>query len=153
VADLEKLLRTAIFKPAAQLVGELLQEAADKVNAVYRPKPGEFHKGRHPLEIQGIFGTSTLLRDYYYHPGKRQGHHPADAALGLEGCYTPALSRLICLEGSDETSYQKAALHLEEVGGISIGERQIQRKEALGTSRQEAVSRHNSDTSSTTSSG
>jgi hypothetical protein len=128
VADLEKLLRTAIFKPAAQLVGELLQEAADKVNAVYRPKPGEFRKGRHPLEIQGIFGTSTLLRDYYYHPGKRQGHHPADAALGLEGCHTPALSRLICLEGSDETSYQKAALHLEEVGGISIGERQIQRE-------------------------
>jgi hypothetical protein len=32
------------------------------------------------------------------------------------------------LEGSDETSYQKAALHLEEVGGISVGERQIQRE-------------------------
>jgi hypothetical protein len=33
VADLEKLLRTAIFKPAAQLVGQLLQEASDKIDA------------------------------------------------------------------------------------------------------------------------
>jgi hypothetical protein len=128
VADLEKLLRTAIFKPAAQLVGELLQEAADKVDAASQPKPGEIRKGRHPLVIQGIFGTSTLWRSYFYHPGKKQGRHPADAVLGLEGSHTPALSRLICLEGSDETSYQKATLHLEEVGGISVGERQIQRE-------------------------
>ena len=128
MADLEKLLRTAIFKPAAQLVGELLQEAADKIDAAYQPRPGELRKGRHRLEIQGIFGSSILLRDYYYHPGKCQGRHPADAVLGLEGCHTPALARLVCLEGSDETSYQKAALHLAEVGGISIGERQIQRE-------------------------
>jgi len=128
VADLEKLLRTAIFKPAAQLVGQLLQEAADKIDAACQPKPGEVRKCRHRLEIQGIFGISVLWRDYYYHPGKQQGRHPADSALGLEGSHTPALSRLICLEGSDETSYQKAALHLEEVGGISVGERQIQRE-------------------------
>lgn len=128
MADLEKLLRTAIFKPAALLVGQLLQEAADKIDAAYQPKPGEIRKGRHPLGIQGVFGISTLWRDYYYHPGKNQGRHPADAALGLEGSHTPALSRLICLEGSDETSYQKAALHLKEVGGILVGERQIQRE-------------------------
>ena len=40
----------------------------------------------------------------------------------------PALSRLICLEGSDESSYQKAVVHLEAVGGIVVGERQIQRE-------------------------
>ena len=128
MADLEKLLRAAIFKPAAQLVGQLLQEAADRIDAAYRPAPGEVRKGRTPLEIQGIFGFATLLRDYYYHPGKQQGHHPADAALGLEGSHTPALARLICLEGSDESSYQKAGVHLEEVGGIVVGERQIQRE-------------------------
>jgi hypothetical protein len=128
VADLEKLLRTAIFKPAAHLVGQLLQEAADRIDASYQPKPGEVRKGRHALHVQGVFGHSPLQRDYYYHPGKKHGHHPADAALGLEGCHTPALSGLICLEGSDETSYQKAALHLEEVGGIVIGERQVQRE-------------------------
>jgi len=63
VADLEKLLRTAIFKPAAQLIGQLLQEAADRIDAAYQPKPGEVHKGRHPLEIQGIFGFFTLQRE------------------------------------------------------------------------------------------
>ena len=125
---MEKLLRTAIFKPAAQLIGQLLQEAADRIDAAYQPKPGEICKGRSSLKIQGIFGFFTLLRDYYYHPGKCHGHHPADDALGLEGAHTPALTRLICLEGSDESSYQKASLHLAEIGGISIGERQVQRE-------------------------
>ena len=128
MADLEKLLRTAIFKPAAQLVGQLLQEAAERIDSAYQPKPGEVRKGRTSLEIQGIFGFFPLLRDYYYHPGKQQGHHPADSVLGLEGSHTPALSRLICLEGSDESSYRKAEVHLEEIGGIVVGERQIQRE-------------------------
>ena len=38
-----------------------------------------------------------------------------------------ALTRLICLEGADETSYQKAEHHLEETGGIRVSARQIQR--------------------------
>ena len=128
MADLEKLLRTAIFKPAAQLVGQLLQEAANRIDAAYQPKPGEVRKGRHSLVVQGIFGRVLVRRAFYHHPGKQQGHHPADAVLGLEGSHTPALSRLICLEGSDESSYQKAAVHLEEIGGIVVGERQVQRE-------------------------
>ena len=35
--------------------------------------------------------------------------------------------RLICLEGADETSYQKAEQHLEQTGGIHVSARQIQR--------------------------
>ena len=50
-----------------------------------------------------------------------------DAALGLEGSYTPALARLLALEGADEVSYQKAELHLQETGGITVSARQIQR--------------------------
>ena len=74
-----------------------------------------------------MFGSFRLVRDYYYHPGKKHGHFPADAALGLEGSHTPALARLICLEGADESSYRNACEHLREVGGITVGERQIQR--------------------------
>jgi len=74
-----------------------------------------------------MFGSFALERDYYYHPGKQQGHYPADAALGLENGHTPALTRLMCLEGADETSYQKAEQHLAETGGIHMGARQIQR--------------------------
>jgi hypothetical protein len=74
-----------------------------------------------------MFGSFELERDYYYHEGKKQGHYPADAALGLEAGHTPALSRLMCLEGADETSYQKAEQHLAETGGICVSARQIQR--------------------------
>lgn len=68
-----------------------------------------------------------MTRDYYYREGKNQGHYPADAALGLEEGYTPALARLLGLEGADETSYQKAQNHLAETGGIEVSARQIQR--------------------------
>src|ERR1700716_2404488 len=64
------------------------------------------------------FLVPSNSRDYYYHEGKKLGHYPADAALGLEVCYTPALARLMCLEGADETSYQKAQRHLNDTGGI-----------------------------------
>jgi len=127
VAELEVLVRAAIFKPANELVGMLLQQAANRIDAVTIPKKGEVPKGREPLLVKGMFGTILLMRQYYYHPGKKCGRCPADAGLGLEGGYTPALARLICLEGGDETSFVQASLHLWEVGGISVSERQIQR--------------------------
>jgi hypothetical protein len=127
VAELEVLVRTAIFKPANKLVGMLLQQAADRIDAAYIPKPGEQAKGREVLMVKGMFGTFPLMRQYYYHPGKKRGHFPADAALALEGAYTPALARLICLEGADESSFLQASFHLAQTGGISVSERQIQR--------------------------
>jgi hypothetical protein len=127
VQQLEVLVRTAVFKSANALVGFLLQEAADRIDTDYQAKPGQQYKGRVSLQVEGMFGSFALERDYYYHPGKEQGHYPADAALGLENGHTPALTRLMCLEGADETSYQKAEEHLAETGGIHVGARQIQR--------------------------
>jgi len=127
VQQLEVLVRTAVFKSANALVGFLLQRAADQVDAAYQAKPGQQYKGRVSLNVGGMFGSFPLLRDYYYHEGKKQGHYPADAALGLESGHTPALTRLMCLEGADETSYQKAEDHLAETGGIHVSARQIQR--------------------------
>lgn len=120
-------MRTAIFKSASALVGWMLQEAADRLDAAYQPKPGQQYKGRASTRVEGMFGSFVLQRDYYYHQGKQQGYYPADTALGLECGHTPALTRLICLEGADETSYQKAEQHLEETGGIHVSARQIQR--------------------------
>jgi len=138
VQQLEVLVRTAIFKPANALVGFLLQAAADRIDAAYQPRPGQQHKGRQSLQVQGLFGSFELVRDYYYHAGKKEGHYPADAALGLEVAYTPALARLMCLEGADEPSYQKAEKHLEETGGISVSGRQIQRVvQRVGVAAQE----------------
>jgi hypothetical protein len=127
VQQLEVLVRTAIFKPANALVGFLLQQAADQVDAAYQPKPGQVRKGRETIAVQGIFGCFPLQRDYYYHQGRKEGHYPADAALGLEVGYTPALAKLICLEGADEPTYLKAGRHLEKTGGINVSARQIQR--------------------------
>jgi len=105
----------------------LFQQAADRIDAAYFPKPGEQKKGREPLRVQCMFGSFILMRQYYYHPGKKSGHYPADAALGIEVAYTPALARLICLEGGDESSFLQGSNHLREVGGIEVSERQIQR--------------------------
>jgi hypothetical protein len=125
--ELEVLVRLAVFKSANQLVGYLWQKAADPIDAAYQPKAGQHRKGRVALSVHCIFGSFPLERDYYYHEGKHQGHYPVDAALGLEGGNTPALTRLGCLEGADQTSYQQAETHLQETGGISFGARQIQR--------------------------
>lgn len=127
VQELELLVRTALFKSASALVGLLVQQAAQRADAAYQPKSGEQRKSRETLQVQCLFGSFTLARDYYYHGGKHQGHYPADAALGLEVGYTPALARLICLEGADEPGYEKAQRHLAVTGGIEVSARQIQR--------------------------
>jgi len=138
VAELEFLVRTAVFKSANELVGWLLQQAVDRFDKLYQPKPGEIRKGRDTLGVQGIFGSFPLRRDYYYHPVKGQGHYPADDALGLEVSYTPALTKLLCLEGADEQTYLKAERHLLQTGGISVSARQIQRVvQRVGTDAQQ----------------
>ena len=127
VQELEVLLRTAVFKSANEVVGYLLQRAADRIDAAYLPKPGYHYKGRATLTLDCLFGAFKLERDYYHHEGKKQGHYPADAALGLEGSSTPALARLVCFEGAEAASYQKAEEHLRHTGGIHVGARQVQR--------------------------
>lgn len=127
VQALEGLLRSAIFKPATEVVASLLQATADRIDANYKPQPGEQRKGREAIQVQCLFGIFTLWRYYVYDPSKRQGHHPVDEVLGLENGYTPALSRLVSLEGADENGYEKAQLHLREIGGIEVDARQIHR--------------------------
>ena len=127
VAELEPLLRAAVFKTTNELVGWLLQQAVDRIDQAYQSKPGEAYKGRDSIEVQGMFGTFHLQRGYYYDSSKEQGHYPASDGLGLEGSYTPALAKLLCLEGADEATYLKAERHLEQTGGINVSARQIQR--------------------------
>ena len=121
------LLRLAFFQSARELFERLLQESIDRVDAQYQARPGMHYKERRPVTIQSIFGACRLTRDCYYLPSKNRGHCPADAALALEAGCTPALFALICLEGADEASFQKAEEHLKETGGIEVTARQIQR--------------------------
>jgi hypothetical protein len=121
------LLRLAFFKSARELFERLLQECVDRIDAQYQPGPGMHYKERRIVTIQSIFGPCRLTRDCYYLPAQKRGHCPADAGLALEAGCTPALFRLICLEGADEASFQKAEEHLQETGGIEVSARQIQR--------------------------
>ena len=123
---IEGLIRTALFRTGAEIVGHLFQTIADRIDAAYQPQPGETFKERASIDVQCLFGNFTLRRDYYYSP-VRGGHYPADDAIGLEIGHTPALVRLACLEGADEVGFDKAEKHLQETGGISIDSRQIHR--------------------------
>ncbi len=57
VQQLEVLVRTAVFKSANALVGFLLQEATNRIDATYQPKPGQQSKGRASLQVDGLFGS------------------------------------------------------------------------------------------------
>jgi len=72
VQQLEILIRTAIFKPANQLVAFLLQGAADQIDANHQPKAGQHRKGRQIIEVDGIYYSFPLQRNYHYHAGKKQ---------------------------------------------------------------------------------
>ena len=79
VQQMERLVRVAVFQSANELVGFLLQEAADRINADYQPKPGQHYKGRVRLEAQGMFGRFVLWRAYYYDPVQKRGISPTPA--------------------------------------------------------------------------
>lgn len=126
MSEIEDLIRAVLFKTGTNVVGYLLQIIADRIDAAYRPQRGETFKERVSTGVQCLFGSSTLWRDYYYSPF-RGGHYPADDALGLEDGHTPALFRLACFEGADESGFNKAQQHLLTTGGIHMDSRQIHR--------------------------
>jgi Uncharacterised protein family (UPF0236) len=127
VATLELALRAALFQKANEVLGWVLQQTVASLDMAYQPRPGEVCKGRVARQIDGLFGQVQLQRNYYYNPQTRTGHAPADAALGLEAGYTPGLARILCHVGSEQGSYQAAEACLQEVGGVSVSARQIQR--------------------------
>jgi len=126
VLDIEGMVRTVLFKTGAEVMAHLFQAVADRVDAAYQPRAGEHLKARETIQAQCLFGTFTFERTYYW-SAAWGGHCPADDALGLEAGHSLALVRLVCLEGADETSFDKAQRHLEQTGGIAVEARQIQR--------------------------
>jgi len=79
---------------------------------------------RRHLEVTGLFGSVHILRNYYCQGAR--GHCPADAALGLEGSYTPALARMM-YRAAAKNSYAEASQDLFEYAGVQVCDRQIQR--------------------------
>jgi len=122
--DLEVQFRKTLLAAGSLVFEQLLQQRVDQIDAAYQPRAEQVRMGRRALRTSTLFGQVQIQRDYYYDGQK--GHCPADAALGLEGCCTPALARLICRSAAEQ-SYGAASRDLQEYGGIEVQERQIQR--------------------------
>jgi hypothetical protein len=124
LAELEIQLREVLLQSGAQLLQPVLQALVDQIDASFQPRPTQRFAGRKPLQAQGLFGWMSLTRDYYVEDG--QGHCPADAALALEGSYTPALARMLC-RAAAKSPYKEASEDLSEYAGIKMPPSQIQR--------------------------
>lgn len=117
-------LRELLLHTGAQLLQPVLQALADQFDTAFQPRPAQRYAGRKPLQVQGLFGWMAITRDYYVEAG--QGHCPADAALALEGAYTPALARLLC-RAAAKSPYPEASGDLWEYAGLKVPPSQIQR--------------------------
>ena len=117
-------MRELIFQSSAQLLQPIVQALVDQFDASFEPVPSQSFVERRHLEITGLFGPMHIHRDYYL--DAKSGHCPADAALGLETAYTPALARMICRSGA-KSPFQEASQDLLEFAAVKVSDRQIQR--------------------------
>jgi hypothetical protein len=106
------------------LLQPVIQALVDQFDASFTPASEQRFVERRHLEITGLFGAMHIFRDYYL--DGRKGFCPADSLLGLEGAYTPALSRMM-LRAAAKNSYLEASADLFEYAGVSVCGRQIQR--------------------------
>ena len=120
----ERTFRDLIFESAGKLLQPVVQALVDQFDVSFQPRPKQRFIQRRHLAVTGLFGSMHLYRDYYW-DGQR-GYCPADAALGLEGAYTPALSRIM-LRAAAKNSYLEASADLFEYAGVKVCDRQIQR--------------------------
>jgi len=119
----ESKFREFVFQAAAQVIQPVMQALADQFDASFQPGPKQRFFERRPLGVTGLFGLLQIQRDYYL--DQNGGHCPADAALGLEKAYTPALARLLC-RSATQNSYREASEDLWEYAGVKVCDRQIQ---------------------------
>jgi hypothetical protein len=79
---LELGLRAAMMADATEILEMLLNSASLRVRGDAK-RPGEKCAGRHRKEVQTLFGTIALERNYYYDAASHAGRFPLDEALGL----------------------------------------------------------------------
>ena len=119
-----------IFQASAQLLQPIVQALVDQFDAAFEPGPKQIFIERRHLEITGLFGPMHLQRAYYW--DEQSGYFPADAALGLEIAYTPALARMIC-RGGAKSPAQEASQELLEFAGVKVSSpARAQRQTARG---------------------
>ena len=118
-------LREALFKDGRKLLERLYNQDGLQVpdNA---SRPGEKCHPQRAKDIQSLFGTLQLRRNYFYDPQTDTGRFPLDQALGLIQSFSPALVRLSARAAAKE-GYESASQDLAVQAGVTIEGRQIQR--------------------------
>ena len=118
-------LREALFKDGRKLLERLYNQDGLQVpdNA---SRPGEKCHPQRAKDIQSLFGTLELRRNYFYDPQTDTGRFPLDQALGLLHSFSLALVRLSVRAAAKE-GYESASEDLEVQAGVPIEGRQIQR--------------------------
>lgn len=118
-------LREALLKDGRRLLEQLLNDPQLPVPQ-NQGKTGEKCYPDRLREVQTVFGTVSLRRNYYYDPETQQGRTPLDIALGLVEGYSPGLVRLACRAAARD-SFAEGQADLEHYGGIHLEGRQIHR--------------------------
>ena len=118
-------LREALRKDGLKLLEGLYNQDGLKVPDD-ASRPGEKCHPQRSKDIQTLFGTLQVRRNYYYHPGSRSGRFPLDQALGLVHSFSPALVRL-CARAAAKEGYASASEDLWVQAGVALEGRQIQR--------------------------
>ena len=91
------------------------------------------YAGRRSKQFLTVLGPLRLERAYYHCGDCSHGFCPRDRALGLEGSsLSPALMRMVGAVAA-MVSFQESSQLLEELAGVQVGAKQVQRSaQALG---------------------
>lgn len=118
-------LREALFKDGRQLLEKLLEEGAlDLPNDA--SQPGEKCHPHRAKQIETLFGSVTIRRNYFYGGSAEPGRIPLDEALGVVDGSSPGLVRLAS-RAAARSGFEAASSDLEALAGVQIDGRQIQR--------------------------
>lgn len=118
-------LREALLKDGRQLLEDLLKQCAGPL-ADNVSQPGEKCHPHRARNVQTLFGSIEIHRDYFYSSLTGQGRLPLDEALGLVDGSSPGLIRLAS-RAAARSGFEAASLDLQALAGVSIQARQIQR--------------------------
>jgi len=91
------------------------------------------YAGRRRKRFVSVLGPLELERAYFYCAACRQGFCPRDRQLGLQDTsLSPAVTRMVAAVGA-MVSFQEGSQLLEELAGVSLDAKQVERAaEALG---------------------
>ena len=132
---LEEATRAALQRAGARLLEELLQDTAEEgqppLCSCGRPLRCE---GPRPKRLVSLLGSVSLQRLYYHCRRCWRGTVPFDRALDIEGTqYSPGVRRLLAVVGG-ETSFVRGRALLEELAGIEVSVKAVERQaQAIGS--------------------